>query len=463
MRGTILLLLFLSFTSYGQNDSISVFSYIEFLKIVGEHHPMAYQANLQQRLGDAYVQKARGGFDPKLYGNAQQKYYDGKQYYSYLNAGLKIPTWFGVSLQGGVDQNNGERLNSESYTNDIPLWHAGITANLGNGMFIDQRRADIKQAKIYQNSTEQEQKLMVNQLFLDASVSYFNWFKAYNKVKVYENAVRVAQERFENTKSTAELGDKPYVDTLKALIQVQDRSLKLEQAKLDLVNKRNLLETFLWQDGFAPLEISENLVPNLYPNLAIESPALNLVDGLDTLVQRHPEIIMSQNKIDINKIDYRLQREALKPTLEVKYNALAGDLGQGVIDDYTIENYNWGATFVYPIFTRKERANVEISRIKVENEEANLAQKEALIKYKILASYNNWESTVEQVNIMQIAANNYQALYFAELALFNAGESSMFLVNVRDQDYIDAQIKLIDIITIHLFNEANFKFQTMNF
>ena len=463
MRGTFLLILFLSFAAFGQSDSATTFSYAEFIKIVGEHHPMAYQANLKERLGDAYVQKAKGGFDPKLYGNANQKYYDGKQYYSYLNAGLKIPTWFGVSLQGGVDQNNGERLNTESYTNDIPLWHAGITANLGNGMFIDQRRADIKQARIYQNSTEQEQKLMINQLYLDASVSYFNWFKAYNKVKVYENAVRVAEERFENTKSAAVLGDKPYVDTLKALIQIQDRSLKLEQSKLDLQNKRNMLETFLWQDGFAPLEISDNLIPSLYSDLLIEGPARTLVDGLDTLVQRHPEIIISQNKIDINKIDYRLQREALKPTLEVKYNALGGDLGQGVIDDYTIENYNWGASFVYPLFTRKERANVEISRIKVENEEANLAQKEALIKYKILASFNNWESTTEQVDIMQISANNYRALYLAELSLFNAGESSMFLVNVRDQDYIDAQIKLINIITIHLFNEANFKFQTMSF
>lgn len=446
-----------------QTDSVNVFSYDEFLSIVKMHHPLSYQANLRVELGEAYLQKSRGGFDPKLMGSALQKYFDGKQYYSYLNGGLKVPTWFGLSLQGGVNQNTGVRLNNESYTNDQAQWFAGITANLGNGLFIDQRRADLKQAKILRNSTELEQRLMINQLLLDASIAYFDWFKAYNKTLVFQEAVVVANERFENTKQSAELGDKAYLDTLKALIQFQDRSLKLEQTRLDLTNKENFLETFLWQDGFVPLELSDEIIAPRYDEIITSTPLNEGLNQLDTLVSTHPDVLMSQNKIDYSKIDYRLQREALKPTLQLKYNALSSDQGQGVIGDYSIENYNWGAKLVYPIFTFKERANVNISRIKLENEQANLAQKEVQVKFKIIKSYNSWLSSNEQVDISNASVSNYFSLFNAEVILFNAGESSMFLVNVRDQNYIDARLKLIELIVQNFFFEASFNYQTMSF
>ncbi len=445
-------------------DSAVVFTYDEFITIVKADHPVAFQAGLMTEQGDLYLQKARGGFDPKLYGTANQKYYEGKQYYSYLNGGLKIPTWFGLSVDGGYSLNDGTRLNPESLTPDAGLWNLGLSANLGKGLFIDQRRADIKQAEIYARSTLLEQRLMVNQLMYDATLAYYDWFAAYNQRNVYADAVINAEERLENTRQSCFLGDKACVDTLKALIQLQDRQLKLEQGNLKLQNKRVLLETFLWQDGFIPLEMTPTLVPPDYDalNTIIDASEIRIID-VEQLANNHPEVLIQNNKIEIAKIDYRLRLEDLKPTVELKYNALGSPVDDGFAANYSVEDYNWGAKVSYPIFTFKERANLRLTRIQLEQQEAELANKSAAVRYKINAARNTWFSLNEQITIYSKAVVNYDALLDAEVTLFQIGESSMFLINTRDQNLIEAQIKLIDIILESRSAKAFYNYQTFGF
>ena len=322
---SFLIILFVHFCSFGQTP---VFTYEDFILQVKSNHPLALVANLKEAQADALVQKAKGGFDPKVEGEAAQKYYNGSQYYSHLHAGLKVPTWFGLTVQGGYNVTDGTRLNPEAYTPTQGIWSVGITANLGNGLLIDQRRAELQQAEIYKISTLNEQKLMINQLLFDATVNYWEWFKAYNKVVVYSSAKNTAQIRFEGIRESAIIGDLPFVDTLKAIILFQDQSLKLEQAKLELANKQQQLEVFLWSDGFVPLELDSAAHPIVYSNKNQSIGQILPKDSLQVFVQNHPEMIQYQNKIDLAKIDFRMYKENLKPTLQLKYNLLLDHIVQ---------------------------------------------------------------------------------------------------------------------------------------
>ena len=455
-----LLLIFHNYRSFGQT---SVFSYTDFIELVKSNHPLALAANLKEAQADALVQKAKGGFDPKVEGDATQKYYDGSQYYSHLHAGLKVPTWFGLTVQGGYNLTDGTRLNPEAYSPTQGIWSVGITANLGNGLLIDQRRAELQQADIYKISTLNEQKLMINQLLFDATINYWEWFKAYNKVVVYNTAKNTAKMRFEAIRESAMIGDLPYVDTLKAIILFQDQSLKLEQAKLELANKQQQLEIFLWSDGFVPLEIDTATHPVLYSDKRQSVGQILPKDSLNSFVQNHPEMIQYQNKIDLAKIDFRMYKENLKPTLQLKYNLLNAPINQDLIGGYTIENYAWGANFSYPIFTRKERANVELSELKIQEAQYELADKSAQLNYKIQAASNAWISSSVQVDIYKETVKNYERLFQAEYDLFNEGESSLFLVNLRDQEQISAQIKLIELLYENQIYEALVNYQLVRF
>ncbi|MEN9420913.1 MAG: hypothetical protein RLZZ107_387 [Bacteroidota bacterium] len=64
---------------FGQNTLIRPEA---FLLTVLEQHPLAKQANLIPEFAETYVLKARGGFDPKLNYDLNQKYYGDKLYYS---------------------------------------------------------------------------------------------------------------------------------------------------------------------------------------------------------------------------------------------------------------------------------------------------------------------------------------------------------------------------------------------
>ena len=78
-----------------------------FIAIVKQNHPMVKISNLQPNFGEAYLMKAKGGFDPKLTGSLNQKYFDGKQYYSVGDYGIKYPTWYGITAKAGVENNRG--------------------------------------------------------------------------------------------------------------------------------------------------------------------------------------------------------------------------------------------------------------------------------------------------------------------------------------------------------------------
>ena len=97
-------------------------------------------------------------------------------------------------------------------------------------------------------------------------------------------------------------------NVLKLKIQIQDRLLRLEQVKVELKNNIALVNTFLWYEGFIPLEIDTNLIPLI--DIEFKDELLNL--QLDSVVLNHPEILMKINDLSISNIDIRMKKEYLK-------------------------------------------------------------------------------------------------------------------------------------------------------
>lgn len=442
-------LFFLSFSSWTafSQDSIQVMSYEDFISRVKEHHPLARQANIQVEKAEAYLQKERGNFDPKLEGSAQQKYYKDQQYYSVLGAGLKIPTWYGVSFQSGYDLNGGTQLNPERYVPDDGLWYAGINVALGKGLIIDERRAALKKAKIYQDASVQSQRIMMNELILDASYAYWSWFKAYNKFIVYAQAVENATVRFNSVKESAVLGDKSPMDTLESSLQLQSRLYSFMDAELEYLNATEYLSIYLWESGFIPLEIDSTLFPPLMEGVNIVEIAPELILQLDSMRSNHPEIMKTQYLIDQRKVDLQLSRNNLLPIINLKYNAIANSGDSNPINNYSLNNYTWGADFSFPIFLRKQRGQLKVDKLELENLETAMSFKIEQVGFKIETAYNQWNTTNNQIQLWQKTTKDYLRLLENEQTLFQIGESSLFMVNSREKNYINAQLQLAETIT----------------
>jgi outer membrane protein TolC len=426
------------------------------MQIVRQHHPVALQSELQPEFGEATLRMARGSFDPKAFGDLNQKYFDGTNYFSLLDAGLKVPTWFGIELKSGFEQNQGSYLNPENRNPDSGLWYAGISLPLGQGLFIDERRAELRKAKLFNEGSEIQRQFMMNELVYDASKAYWSWFNTFHSNRVMEEAIELAQVRFQAVVRSAELGDRPFIDTLEASIQLQLRQQQLLQAQLDLQNTRALLEVFLWADGIIPLELEETTIPeqaiealiisetNL-PRIAPNGELINF-NEMDSLLVSHPAMLLGNLKIETLEVEARLKRELLKPSLDLQYNALSQPIGGDPLAAYSVNNYKWGVHFAMPIFLRKERGSLALAELKINESQLDLELKRAELKFKATTALNTWQNTRAQFLVFFRTSNDFRLLLEAEQQLFFGGESSLFMVNARETAFINAQLKVLEIM-----------------
>ncbi len=417
----------------------------EYLGFVKQYHPVAKLADLNLTAAQAKLLKSRGAFDPKVEVDWKTKNFDSKEYYDILNSTFKIPTWFGVELKAGFEQNEGEFLNPQNNVPDDGLYAAGVSVPIGQGLFINKRMAELKQAKILQNLTQAEIELQVNQLLYDAVNTYFNWYLAYQEVKVFEEFKTNAKVRFDGIKSRALAGDIPTIDTLEAKIIVQNRDLSLEQANLDYTKASLELANFLWFEDNLPLELAPNVTPEQLDNLAIDDVlGTNLLQLESFEIENHPKLQALNLKIDQLEVNKRLKAEMLKPQLDLNYNFITQPVNE--LQGFNTNDYKAGIYFKLPLFLRKERGDLKLAKVKLNQAELDLNYQRLQLRNKINATQQAINSYNKQLETYQTIVSNYGELLSAEERKFSFGESSVFLINSRENKLIDAQLKQISAV-----------------
>lgn len=422
----------------------NILEFDQYLDIVRNEHPVAFKANLLQQMADANTLMAKGQFDPSISTGYDRKSFDGKNYYSIASGILKVPTWYGIDIKAGYDQTTGDFLDPSDGLPPRGLWNIGISAPLGNGLVFDQRRAEIRKAQVFQESNQVERQLMLNDLIFEASWAYFDWQAKYETFLVSQLGLTIAEDRFEATVQSVLNGDKPAVDTLESLIAVQNRTMDTVLAYQELTAARINLENFLWQNGEVPLIMAETVTPEPLD----ETRYFAQVDSLhllrSDLISIHPELLLYDYKIDFLEIEERLNLEALKPTIEIGFSPLIGTTEQAIFSPYSTSDYKLGASVYYPLFLRKERGKLRMTRVKIQDTGLDRGIKTQSITTKLSTYYNNVRSFELLVNQQAETTNNYQRLLEAENEKFTIGESSIFLINSREVKYLEAQYKLVD-------------------
>ena len=136
------------------------------MDIIRKFHPVARQAKLEVDLAKASLQASRGVFDPSFYLRNEKKSFDGKNYYFYSNPELKIPTWFGIDIKAGFENNTGDRL--DPVTSAGRSTYAGISIPVLKGLLFDKRRAAVQQSKLLVQMSRQDQLQLIADLLYDA-------------------------------------------------------------------------------------------------------------------------------------------------------------------------------------------------------------------------------------------------------------------------------------------------------
>ena len=285
MKKFLICFFIVAFASAQNQLDFSLLTLEEYLGWVKQYHPVAKQADLKLTEAEAMLLKARGAFDPKIAIDWDTKEFKSTDYYNILNSSFKIPTWFGIELAAGFERNSGVFLNPERTVPENGLYRAGISVPLGQGLFINERMAGLRQAQITQDLNEAERQIEVNNVIYHAGLAYFEWYVAYKEVELFEGTLEQAELRLQGVKRRAQIGDLPGIDTLEAGIIQQNRALSLEKANLKLITKRLELSNFLWINNNVPVELTDSVNPqeitdddiHINPLLILQKKAIRLI------------------------------------------------------------------------------------------------------------------------------------------------------------------------------------------
>lgn len=424
-------------------DSLVVFSESEFLEIVVQHHPVASQAELLSEFARQEVRAARGSFDPKWETTLEEKTFKNTRYWSTWTHELKIPVWTNTDLKLGYDKANGQYLNSE-FTNTVDgLVYAGISVPLLQGLLTDGRRTALRQAQLMPEMMEAEQVKTINKLILEAVKEYWNWSNAYRQFQLQQEGVRLAQFRFDAIRERVFNGDAAPIDSVEALITLRTRENDLREAEVSYRNAVLMMSNYLWNEDGQPLELNDNVVPEAEVSILPLSDS-EMGDLLTAAQQFHPDLIKLDVKARQLAMERRLNVEMLKPAIGLNYNFLAMPTDISLQEHAFFDNnYKLGLTASVPLFLRKERSKLAITKLKITENQLSFDNSRRRIQNEVLSTYNTLITSAAIIDAQRNIVSNYETLRAGEVAKFSNGESSLFLVNTRESKLLESRAKLI--------------------
>jgi outer membrane protein TolC len=430
-----------------QADTSYRLSLSAFMDIVRQYHPVVKQQTLQVEQARAGVLSSRGLFDPSFYTHTDRKTFDERLYYSYINPEIKIPTWYGIEVKAGAEDIVGD--NRDPQTTFGQSSYLGVTVPLAKNLLMDARRAALQQSKIFVKQSESEQLNTINDLLFSAYETYWNWAKEYEIYRVLTNAVKINEARFQLVRIAWQQGDRAAIDTTEALAQLQSFQYLQNETYLRWKNARLELSNFCWLMNNQPYALPANVTPDTSWNKAgtppVELPVLE--DVLTRARSTHPKIKTYDFKLQGLEVERKLKFQSLLPTFDVSSNLL--NKGYNVVKGanwaFYQNNYKFGVNFGLPLLQRGARGNYRQAKLKINETNLLLDQSRLQIENKVSMYFNELTALQQQIQIYDNMYKNYLRLFRGEDERFRTGESSLFLVNARENKALETLQKLIEL------------------
>jgi len=441
-------------TAVAVADTGQAFTLADLLAYVLLRHPVARQAGLLPARAAQEVRFARGQFDPAFASKYAGKTLGGTAYFHDWDTQLRVPLWFGADVKAGFERGTGAFVNPENYTAPAGLSYVGVSVPLAQGLLLDERRAAVRQAQALQGLAEAERRGALNKLLLQAAKDYWEWTLSYQRQELLRQNAELAAVRLGAIRERVRQGDLAAIDSIEALMELQNRQAQLVQARVQWQNATLQLSNYLWDEQQQPRELPAATVrPQPLPSPADWQPLPP--DSLAALAEQarklHPELQKSRAKLAQLGVESRLLRNKLLPKLTLDYNLLqagppfGAETGLALNSAYLQNNYKLGLSFAYPLLLRQERSKLQLNALKRRDTELELQQDAREVQTTVRTVANDWEALRAQLRLQEQVGQNAERLRQGEQTRFESGESSVFLLNARETALVSARLKLAEL------------------
>lgn len=259
----------------------------------------------------------------------------------------------------------------------------------------------------------------------------------------------MSMTRFQAVKEGVRYGDLPAIDTVEALLQAQNYEVMLRQSEMEYQNSRLILSTYLWNEEMIPLEMEETLIPSTQGAEIEPLPENTIEEMIEAAKENHPDLVKSNAKLAQLGIERRLATNKLLPKVRFEYNLLRDGFSfeeEMIADPVFSNNYKYGISFSFPLLLRAERGKRRLTAIKIEQTDYEILQSKRNIENEIQKTANEWRGFASQLRSQQSMVRSAEILLRGEQIKFENGESSLFLINTRENYLISNQVKLYELM-----------------
>lgn len=404
------------------------------------HFPQVLAAQSAIVAKENLVLAAEGAFDPRIDGSLGGR--GGGYYESHgLDAALVQTLPFSNTRAfAGYRYGNGDFPSYEfgNLTRSGGEARAGFAVSLLRDRAIDTRRAALSGATL--DVEVERARLTAEQLLVlqQAYVAYAQWLLAARLHESYAQLLAIAVERgvaLERRVSSGDAAEILLVENRQA--ELQRRGLVVDaQRQIDMAAEQVAL--YLRDSAGAPL------LPRYDPALELPAEDAAVVGAdlsalLPQVLARHPDIAIARLAQEQAGLERRLAENLAKPQVDVRFYS-SRDFGGGSLQLAGTDNVA-DIAFSIPLRTREARGKAGAAQAEI----AALAQRIRLLGDQVETDLRrarvNLDATrqMEAYALEELVAS--QTLADAERQRFDAGLSDFFLLNQRERQVGEAELK----------------------
>lgn len=378
--------------------------------------------------------------------------------YNRANFALEQRTWNGAKAYAGYKLGTGFFPTWYGYqeTNEGGELHAGILQPLLRDLRIDKKRAELYKAR-YQRALAEPVIARHRIEFLQwAAITYWDWVAAGRRYAIAAELYRIAVDRDVILAERVRLGDVAAIDQLDNRRVLVDRQAKLIAAGRKFQAEAIKLSLFFRTPDGQPAVPPPERLPLRFPAPKAPRPQ-RLSSDVRLAIELRPELREIRIQRQQAAVSLSLGRNQVLPDVSAGLN-VAQDVGEPTPKgDKTPFQLNAGLMFDMPLQRSEARGQIRTSQSKI----SQLTAKERFTQDKITTEVQDRLSALVAAYQALVPARESvllnHSLEVAERKRFEFGDSSLFIVNLRELATADAAAIEVDVVATYFTALADYR------
>jgi len=415
----------------------------EVVRAVMETYPLVRVAELDRTMADADVRSAQGGFDTSWktkFSTTPLGYYN----YTNLDTLVEQPTrLWGTSFFAGYRRGIGKYpvYSGDKETLSFGEFRVGALLPLWRNGAIDRRRANVARAEAGVQVAQTQFTQQQIDLIRTVSQRYWDWAAAGQRLLIARGVLSLAVERDAGLATRVEKGDVPAIERTDNARAILQRQAQVVSAERSLQQAALELSMYLrGSDGKLVVPDSRRL-PTLLPDPSLPVPA-SLPDAIRQAWARRPDLKRLDALRQQADIEVAVAVNQTSPSIDAQA-MISRDLGDGN-ETLRPTHLEVGVLLDIPLQNRVasgRRDAAKIQRLKVQTQQQFARDR---ITTDVRDAFSAVETAYQRASVTKREVQLATQLEQAERSRFQYGDSTLLIVNLREQASADARLREID-------------------